>query len=374
MITVERKNQEQLCGKSQVRGKEEKKGKIDAYCFQYNWIFRGLSLFSYSYGNCRTEKITNPRRLMFYAINIFLLLARRSKVGLKPVIGSEQARHGNVGTSIMHAKNEGLDSSMSLLVDVEVREAAALLEVLKKEWSLQRDYCANTIAATASKESAPKNLSSTRDDDFTSRLRDGGNVVAITAPAHDVTHNPFSVEEDPSFTLYEKSDEGRINEVHTLFRRDVLEGFVAKDRKMEDFSVGESDSDDAASSKTVRAAERAARANSSRYAGTIGFRCRFCKNQSAHKRAKLSAIYPSTLKNIYRANIRFQRVHFQHCKFIPEEIKAKYKILKNTKGVSRGSKSYWVESATRKGLRDLGNGEGIVFCAEIDDTRRCVTP
>ena len=49
----------------------------------------------------------------------------------------------------------------------------------------------------------------------------------------------------------------------------------------------------------------------------------------------------------------------RQCAFIPSEIKDEYSRIKNSKGVSRGRKEYWVESALRRGLC---NGEnGIVF-------------
>lgn len=47
------------------------------------------------------------------------------------------------------------------------------------------------------------------------------------------------------------------------------------------------------------------------------------------------------------------------CQFIPEEIKADYLRLKDTKGLTRGRKRYWVSSAARIGLCD--GQKGIVL-------------
>mmetsp|Transcript_12479 Transcript_12479/g.20190 ORF Transcript_12479/g.20190 Transcript_12479/m.20190 type:complete len:114 (-) Transcript_12479:270-611(-) len=96
-----------------------------------------------------------------------------------------------------------------------------------------------------------------------------------------------------------------------------------------------------------------------RYDGTIGFRCRFCKNVPLNQRAEKSAVYPRSLERIYLANFRFQRDHIEHCTFIPKNTKESYSRLKSSRGVSRGMKQYWVSSALRRGLC---NGEkGIVF-------------
>lgn len=46
----------------------------------------------------------------------------------------------------------------------------------------------------------------------------------------------------------------------------------------------------------------------------------------------------------------------RQCTFIPDDIKENYLRLKNSKGVSRGRKQYWVSSALRKGLCNGENG------------------
>ena len=163
-----------------------------------------------------------------------------------------------------------------------------------------------------------------------------------------------SVDENFSFTLYDKANNEHFNNFHNVLHRDVWEGFIPQ--YVKDSAVKKNIGDDAAI--------RRAKARSSRYAGTIGFRCCFCKNETANQRAKMSAVYPRSIKGIYRANIRFQRKHFRHCQFIPNDINQKYIALKSCGDISRGSKQYWVECALKKGLRDADNGDGIVFCPE----------
>eukprot|EP00578_Thalassiosira_sp_NH16_P013603 CAMPEP_0181114636 /NCGR_PEP_ID=MMETSP1071-20121207/21000_1 /TAXON_ID=35127 /ORGANISM="Thalassiosira sp., Strain NH16" /LENGTH=318 /DNA_ID=CAMNT_0023198781 /DNA_START=84 /DNA_END=1040 /DNA_ORIENTATION=+ len=156
------------------------------------------------------------------------------------------------------------------------------------------------------------------------------------------------------FVLYDNDDDKHINALHNIVRRDIWEGFVvdaSKSKVSEDTHGGK-----AMKSSTRRNSRLA------RYDGTIGFRCRFCKNAPHNQRAERSAVYPRSLEGIYLANIRFQRDHIDHCTFIPKDIKEEYSSIKNSKGISRGRKQYWVSSALRKGL---SNGEGgIVFSAE----------
>ncbi|KAL7531780.1 hypothetical protein ACHAXR_004225 [Thalassiosira sp. AJA248-18] len=147
------------------------------------------------------------------------------------------------------------------------------------------------------------------------------------------------------FVLYDETDDKHINHLHNIVRRDIWEGFVVG---ADDESPPENDN-------------RRTFGRLTRYDGTIGFRCRYCKNAPASERAEKSAVYPRSLERIYLANIRFQRDHVEHCTFIPKKVKDDYTRLKNCKG-TRGKKKYWVTSAEKRGLC---NGEnGIVFSPE----------
>eukprot|EP00956_Cyclotella_meneghiniana_P013271 scaffold19044_cov67-Cyclotella_meneghiniana.AAC.1 len=127
-------------------------------------------------------------------------------------------------------------------------------------------------------------------------------------------------------TLYDPADEGRISDIHNVFRRDIYEGFIVPP--------------------------------GARYAGTVAFRCRHCKHLPAESRAAQSWVFPRTIEQMYRAHIRFNREHYPYCEGIPKHIRAKVAKLKRSS--CRGSKSYWVTSARKKGLK---NGRsGIVLC------------
>jgi len=101
--------------------------------------------------------------------------------------------------------------------------------------------------------------------------------------------------DDKSFILYDKDDDKHINALHNIIRRDIWEGFVVDTSK--ELSL---DDNPSSARRTGRIA---------RYNGTIGFRCRFCKNAPLNERAEKSAVYPRCLERIYISNIRFQRDH-----------------------------------------------------------------
>ncbi|EJK56196.1 hypothetical protein THAOC_23966, partial [Thalassiosira oceanica] len=99
--------------------------------------------------------------------------------------------------------------------------------------------------------------------------------------------------DEESFTLYHPDDDKFINELHTIIRRDIWEGFVVDDQ---DAPAGAAD-------------RPPTTAGLSCYVGTVGFRCRWCRDVDPAQRAEKSAVYPRELERIYHANIRFQRDH-----------------------------------------------------------------
>lgn len=109
-----------------------------------------------------------------------------------------------------------------------------------------------------------------------------------------------SKEDKHSFTLYDERDGEHINAIHNVVRRDIWEGFVI-DAGHHSWSKG-----DGGGASDARRAGRLAR-----YDGTVGFRCRFCKDTPPGRRAERSAVYPRSLEKIYLANIRFQRDHIE---------------------------------------------------------------
>jgi hypothetical protein len=153
-------------------------------------------------------------------------------------------------------------------------------------------------------------------------------------------HNTIQNISQP-FILYDTNDDDHINAVHNIVRRDIWEGFVVgssgeptmlnttpvtngdNTNEEEDGAgadAGVAGTKAAGGGSTTTTATAAATADATadvnrsssrleRYAGTIGFRCRFCKCAPASERAEKSAVYPRSLERIYLSNIRFQRDH-----------------------------------------------------------------
>ena len=104
-----------------------------------------------------------------------------------------------------------------------------------------------------------------------------------------------------SFILYDKDDDQRINAAHNLIRRDIWEGFVV------DTAIKEADTKEEILNSSSKARYSVGRL--ARYDGTVGFRCRFCKQVPLDQRAYRSAVYHRSIECIYSANLRFQRDH-----------------------------------------------------------------
>jgi hypothetical protein len=56
---------------------------------------------------------------------------------------------------------------------------------------------------------------------------------------------------------------------------------------------------------------------------------------------------------------------YRQCPFISQEIKDEYVRLKQSKGLTRGKKAYWIEAAEERGL--CNSEEGITFNKKFKD-------
>ena len=92
----------------------------------------------------------------------------------------------------------------------------------------------------------------------------------------------------------------------------------------------------------------------------VGIRCVHCARAFRSESSNMSSFFPKSLQDIYRTVCTWQRVHFQACEHIPQEIRDKYWKLKSS-DKTRGKTRYWVTSALQMGLCDLG-GERVGIC------------
>ena len=98
--------------------------------------------------------------------------------------------------------------------------------------------------------------------------------------------------------------------------------------------------------------------------GKIYFQCGCCKHLPRNKREQLAIVAPQNVETIYRAFIRFMGKHIKKCKHLPKHVA---KLLgedqkRKDGGIWRGTKAYWAESASRRGLVDSEDGKSILFC------------
>mmetsp|Transcript_33477 Transcript_33477/g.61626 ORF Transcript_33477/g.61626 Transcript_33477/m.61626 type:complete len:116 (+) Transcript_33477:206-553(+) len=107
--------------------------------------------------------------------------------------------------------------------------------------------------------------------------------------------------------LYSMGEEGRINPIHTVLRRDVIE---------------------------IR------RTNT----GSIFFQCAYCNHLSCGNLAEQSTFAPQRIRGVYRAVMRFMKYHVPACEHIPQEIKdLSPTATRDVKACD--TKEYWAKSA-----------------------------
>jgi len=220
----------------------------------------------------------------------------------------------------MIAVNKQIQRTMNLLGRGEDLSLLPQLPVIHQQEVVQAFMAAKTLMVM----STTNESYDSSDDDQRSEASSTEEDASI------VSYDEIDEPSVRAFTLYDPADEGRISDIHSVFRREIYEGFVVP--------------------------------SGARYAGTVAFRCCFCKHLPTESRAPQSWVFPRTIEQMYRAHIRFNREHYPHCKCIPDQIRAKVAKLK--KSTCRGSKTYWVTSARKKGLK---NGRrGIVLCGDVN--------
>mmetsp|Transcript_5041 Transcript_5041/g.11002 ORF Transcript_5041/g.11002 Transcript_5041/m.11002 type:complete len:1222 (+) Transcript_5041:300-3965(+) len=93
--------------------------------------------------------------------------------------------------------------------------------------------------------------------------------------------------------------------------------------------------------------------------GQVGIGCVHCYNLPAKQRSNRAVCFPFSIARIYQSVADIQRFHFNECKMVPKEVRAKFTSLQNAS--SKGSKGlatrqYWISSAKKLGLADTNKG------------------
>ncbi len=124
--------------------------------------------------------------------------------------------------------------------------------------------------------------------------------------------------------------------------------------------------------------------------GRVGLRCVHCKSHQMKKQSQINSnattttstttieatkpdFFPRSIHQLYREVCTWQRVHFQHCPYVPKACRDKYRHLKEC-DKTRGKTRYWETSARAIGLVDVfttkGEHDGIRFtCSDGESSR-----
>jgi len=157
--------------------------------------------------------------------------------------------------------------------------------------------------------------------------------------------------------LFDNEDKPFVNPTHYIIGSEILEPFVIP-RYHEDSPVAAA----AASASTQKKKNKQVKKRKKKInfrAGTIAFRCRFCKHSPNKNEAPLATIYPETVGGLYRANLRFQAGHLNKCENCPAEVKERLENAQRSGADRRpyevqvGVRRYWISTAARKGFRNV---------------------
>jgi len=206
------------------------------------------------------------------------------------------------------------------------------------------------------------------DDDY-----DYSDEESITTTTYATTRSVIEDTTSNLPTLFDKYDMPYISPTHYIIGSEILEAFVVpkyddEDRKYDAAAVASTaasslyDANDNTKTSSISAQKKKAKQvkkkKSNFRAGSIAFRCRFCKHCPYKKnKAPLSTIYPESLEGLYRANLRFQANHLNSCEYFPDALKKRLEYEYHRHGIQQvGVRAYWVECAERKGFRSVEVG------------------
>ena len=94
-------------------------------------------------------------------------------------------------------------------------------------------------------------------------------------------------------------------------------------------------------------------ANSPVFEGQVGLRCIHCRDVEG----TTGIVYPPTISDLPRAMWRLRVSHFERCKHLPDDCRARYEVLRNSVAAeSILSQRYWNEAASGLRLQDVSKG------------------
>lgn len=88
----------------------------------------------------------------------------------------------------------------------------------------------------------------------------------------------------------------------------------------------------------------------------VGIRCCFCKHRSSEDKEAAAVSFPASISGIYESVKRWQRVHLDSCKDVPEDVRNKLEKLNNDNSWIPATRQYWIDSAKLLGMVDTPSG------------------
>eukprot|EP00980_Cylindrotheca_fusiformis_P028316 scaffold22592_cov129-Cylindrotheca_fusiformis.AAC.2 len=189
-------------------------------------------------------------------------------------------------------------------------------------------------AATSDIFAATRNLHSQLPNQVQSRLSNVGNSEAPPISEH-MSDGPYAMMEKP-VPLSMDLDKDWLTPLHCFVRKHCVHVFTATEDDVATPSKGKR--------KPIQV-------------GQVGIRCPHChQDASPPSKERGSVYYPTSIASIYNATMNLLQRHLHSCAAVPQEIMARYEMLKGDDARSGTSKKYWVKSAVSMGLVDTNNG------------------
>ena len=88
----------------------------------------------------------------------------------------------------------------------------------------------------------------------------------------------------------------------------------------------------------------------------VGIRCRFCSHRPVDERAVAAISFPTSVAGIYESVKRWQRVHFEACEDIPNDVRGNISRLATANVWIPTTRQYWADSARAIGMVDTEDG------------------
>eukprot|EP00984_Skeletonema_dohrnii_P013537 scaffold5597_cov154-Skeletonema_dohrnii-CCMP3373.AAC.6 len=162
--------------------------------------------------------------------------------------------------------------------------------------------------------------------------------------------------------LFDEEDKPFVNPTHYIIGSEILEPFVIPryhdDSPTAAASASAASTSNSAHKKKNKQVVKKRKKKTNFRAGTIAFRCRFCKHSPYKNDSPLATIYPETVGGLYRANLRFQAGHLNKCENCPAAVKERLENAQRSGDrrpyeVQVGVRRYWISTAVRKGFRNV---------------------